>query len=145
MGGLPKRAWAFLAGVVAAAIGASASLAHVYGAPRALFGFAALTLVAEFFPVRRKGASYSVSHIVFVSALITLGPGAAAIAAGLGGLVNLKLHKPKDWLSRVSFNCGQLALTASAAGTVYALVGGPIGHLRASDFPIVLVDRKSVV
>ncbi|MGZ4204801.1 MAG: HD-GYP domain-containing protein, partial [Actinomycetota bacterium] len=132
---LPRKAWGFLALVVACAVLATISLVRFFGAPIALFGFGGLFLLAELFPVMRRDSSYSASHVVGVAALIALGPGAAAIVASFGALANFKIHAPKDWVSRVSFNAGQLALTASFSGAAYVVARGPVGTLDSNDFP----------
>jgi len=139
MGGLPRRAWIFLFSVLVVAAITTTILTRHFGAPSALYGFGALCAIAELFPVMRKNSGYSVSHVVGVVALIAIGPGAAAIASSFGALVNFKMHAPKDWLSRVGFNGGQLALTTACSGIAYVAVGGPVGHLSGSDFPRVLL------
>jgi HD-GYP domain-containing protein (c-di-GMP phosphodiesterase class II) len=139
MAGLPRKAWVFLAFVAIAALVATRLLMHFYGAPLAFIGFGVLFFLAELFPVRRQNSAYSVSHIVAVAALIALGPAAAAIASSFGGLVNFALHSRKDWLSRVTFNAGQFALTTALSGAAYVAVGGPVGSLRSGDFPRVIL------
>lgn len=139
MSSFPRKAWVFVAIVALAALVTTSLLSHFYGAPFALLGFGTLFFFAELFPVRRANSAYSVSHIVGVASLIALGPAAAAIAASFGGLVNFVLHTKKDWLSRVTFNASQFALTAGLSGAAYVAVGGPVGRLQSGDFPRVLL------
>src|ERR1041385_1851602 len=99
MGGLPRKAWIFLAAVAAAAATLTLTLVARYGAPLSFVGFGLLFFLAEMFPIRRQHAAYSVGHIVIIAALISLGPAGAALAATFGGLVNFVLHSRREWLS----------------------------------------------
>jgi len=125
------------------AVAALAALAVIligrhFGIHFAVLGFGALFLMAELVPVRIRDATYSVSYVIGVAALVSLGPGDAAVCAAFGGAVYLLARDRHDWLPHLIFNSGQLALTASISGLTYVALRGPIGHLTSHDFPHVL-------
>src|SRR5438046_6832669 len=121
------------------AVAALAALAVIligrhFGIHFAVLGFGALFLMAEMVPVRIRDATYSVSYVIGVAALVSLGPGDAAVCAAFGGAVYLLARDRHDWLPHLIFNSGQLALTASISGLTYVALRGPIGHLTPHDF-----------
>ena len=125
------------------AVAALAALAVIligrhFGIHFAVLGFGALFLMAELVPVRIREATYSVSYVIGVAALVSLGPGDAAVCAAFGGAVYLLARDRHDWLPHLIFNSAQLALTASISGLTYVALRGPIGHLTSHDFPQVL-------
>jgi HD-GYP domain-containing protein (c-di-GMP phosphodiesterase class II) len=125
--------------VVGVAFAVVVGLTHTSKLPVAVLGFGALCLLAELFPVRLRDASYSVSYVIGVAALVAMGPAAAAVAASFGGAGSFSARRRKDVLPRVMFNGAQIALTTAISGSTYVLLGGPVGSLTTSDFPRVLV------
>jgi len=136
---LPARARAYLASLAVGSAGVIWWLASSRHLSAAFLGFGVLFLIAEIFPFRIKDAYYSVSYVLGVAALISLGPASAAIAASIGGAATLFTDPPKRWLSRATFNGSQFALATGLSGVVYVHAGGPVGHLGAHDFPLVFL------
>lgn len=101
-----------------------------------LFGL--LCLVAEKASVFTPHATFSVSYVVGVTALVALGPGPAAIAMAFGAF-DCGIKARSDWHARFVFNAGQLGLSTAIAGITYVGAGGPVGHLETSDFPRALL------
>lgn len=94
--------------------------------------FGLLALAAEAMPVvlpRGESSTVSVSFAIIYSAILVLGPGAAAWVAALG-TVRLKDLTGKVPLEVVLFNRAQLALSAGLAGLAFALAGGTPGALN---------------
>lgn len=135
----PKRAWIYTATVTLAAALVVAGIARGTPVDRdAAIGFGILFLLAELFPIRLPHASYSVSFVIAVAALVGLGPAEAAMAAAFGAL-DLSARRRSDWLGRMFFNGAQLTLSTALAGAAYAAFGGPVGHIGSSAFPEVLL------
>jgi HD-GYP domain-containing protein (c-di-GMP phosphodiesterase class II) len=104
----------------------------------ALFGL--LFMLAEMAPVSVPNASYSVSYVIGVAALIALGPAEAAIAASFGAFDRRLLSDRKSYgLARMLFNAAQLSMATGISGLTYHVVGGPSRHIGRGDFPGVLV------
>jgi HD-GYP domain-containing protein (c-di-GMP phosphodiesterase class II) len=137
---LPRRAWVFLAvvGMAAGLLIRLLSRSHGGIPTWPVLNFGVLFFLAELFPVKMRDASYSVSYVIGVAALVALGPAAAATVASFGGGASFFMHTWKDWPSRVGFNSFQLALSTSVSGVGYVWAGGPVGALSAHDFPRVL-------
>jgi len=136
----PKRAWIYTSVICSCAIGLLLGLATTqhHFRPGAALGFGFLFVVAELAPFRVKHVWYSVGFLVTVAALVAIGPAGAAVASSFGAL-DLDLRKRPDWLGRILFNGGQIALSTGLAGGVYRLLGGPVGHVGASNFPYIFV------
>ncbi|HLW16161.1 MAG TPA: HD domain-containing phosphohydrolase, partial [Actinomycetota bacterium] len=136
---LPRKARAFLLALSACAGIVLWLVASKYGLPPAFIGFAVLFLLADLAPVTMRDASYSVSYVIGVAALVSLGPSAAGAAAAFGGLMHL-VHEPRGRkLAKTIFNSAQLAISGSVSGLVYVLLKGPVGSLSAHNFPGVLL------
>jgi HD superfamily phosphohydrolase YqeK len=136
----PKRAWLYTGIICSFAAALVLALAKTEGHLRlgAVVGFGLLFVVAELAPFRVKNVWYSVGFLVAVAALTAIGPAEAAIAASFGAL-DLDLRKRPDWLGRILFNGGQVALSTGLAGGAYRLLSGPVGHIGASNFPYIFV------
>jgi HD-GYP domain-containing protein (c-di-GMP phosphodiesterase class II) len=135
---LPRKAQAYLLVLSLAAGGLLGVLAWKYSLPEAFVGFGILFLLADLAPVRMREATYSVSYLIGVAALVSLGPSAAAAAAALGGLADLARQHSGSRAPKTIFNTAQLTFTTGVSGLIYVLLKGPVGSLRASDFPAVL-------
>jgi putative nucleotidyltransferase with HDIG domain len=96
----------------------------------------AMTCVAaaELFATHfRDDVSVSLTNVVVFVAVLTVSP-ALAVVATLGALPVLAFQVKQQRLLRVAFNTGQLALTAGAAGALYAA----IASLGLDPFPSVI-------
>ena len=137
---LPLRARAYLFALCLSAAPILWLLSRRYGLPPGLIGFGILFLLADLVPVTMRDASYSVSYVIGVAALVSLGPSAAAAAAAFGGLMHL-VHEPRGRrLAKTVFNSAQLTLSAAGSGLVYVVFKGPVGTLSTHNFPLVLVS-----
>ena len=115
---LPLRARVFLLALCLSAAPVLWLLSRRYGLPPGLIGFGILFLLADLVPVTMRDASYSVSYVIGVAALVSLGPSAAAAAAAFGGLMHL-VHEPRGRrLAKTVFNSAQLTLSAAGSGLV---------------------------
>lgn len=103
----------------------------------AAVGFGVLFLLSELATVPLGRVFYSVSFVISIATLVGVGPAEAALAASFGAVDRHFLER-RDRLLRGVFNGAQFALSILAAGLVYRALGGPIGHLDASDFPGVI-------
>jgi HD superfamily phosphohydrolase YqeK len=136
----PLRAWVFTALVALGSVWTivfltlGAGHAHIGAA----LGFGVLFLLAELAPFNTPNASYSVSFVITVAALVVAGPAEAAIAASFGAL-DLSVRKRPDWLGRMIFNGAQLSCATALAGAAYRAAGGPVGHLGAAEMPKVFL------
>jgi HD-GYP domain-containing protein (c-di-GMP phosphodiesterase class II) len=102
--------------------------------------FGILFLLAELAPVSVRYSSYSISYVIGVAALVSFGPVVAAIAASFGAFDRRVLKERKSFgVTRLLFNAAQLSLTTLISGAVYVYAHGPVGHLRSTDFPSVLI------
>lgn len=135
MGRLPVRARIFIAAVTATAIGVVAwTIAgedHLPISTALVFG--ALFLFAELFPVDFGRGTYSVSFVVSLASVVTIGPAGAAVAAAFGGLA-LRDASPRRIVARILFNGSDFALSIAVAGAVYRGLGGPVGDSLTSNF-----------
>lgn len=124
MQGLPTRARIYV--VLCLLAGLAALVIAVTLRPSAwdmTVSFGILTFVTEQFPVEMSiGTTYSVSFVVTIAAILVIGPAGAVLATTLGTL-SLRGFRERSAL-RHAFNASQLALSASAAGAVYRLLGG---------------------
>jgi HD superfamily phosphohydrolase YqeK len=102
-----------------------------------IVGFAGLVLLSESAPIPTKRVTASLSFIVVVAAIVSIGPVAAAIAVSCAG-VDWWTVRRRRW-SRVLFNGAQYALATAAAGLVYERAGGPVGELTGAHFPRVFL------
>ncbi len=140
MKGWPIGAWAYaallagLSAVVALGLGGIPELP----AWQVLAGFGALFVLAELAPITFKHGTYSVSFVLVLTAIMTVGP-VAAIAAAAFTALDLSALKREDWLGRVIFNGAQFSLSSGVAGAVYLALDGPVGSLTAADFPYIFL------
>jgi diguanylate cyclase (GGDEF)-like protein/PAS domain S-box-containing protein/putative nucleotidyltransferase with HDIG domain len=92
---------------------------------------------AEWFKVRIENDSpvaASLALSVIVAAMVTLGPGGAALCGLSAVLVPAVLRAPRPALRKVLFNSGMFSLCATVGALVFALMGGQIaGPIRGWD------------
>jgi len=100
-------------------------------------GFGLLFLLSELATIPLGRVFFSVSFVISIAAVISLGPTAAALAAWFG-VAGRRMFQAPDWLIRALFNGAQFSLSIALAGLAYRSLGGPIGSIRASDFPGVI-------
>ncbi|MEA2646278.1 MAG: hypothetical protein QOE92_1361, partial [Chloroflexota bacterium] len=109
--------------------------------PVALFCGAAAA--AEWFKVRVEDESpvaASLTLSVIVAAMVTFGPGAAALAGISAVVVPALARQPRPLLRKVLFNSGMYSICASAGGIAYAYLGGRLsGQVRALDLIVAML------
>lgn len=131
----PLRAWLYtgaLVGVAIFAVAMGSPSSGLQWSEATKFGI--LVVLCGLAPITFPNASYSVSFVVVMAAVISLGPAGAGFAAAFEAIDPSVRGRP-DWLGRSIFNAAQLCLSTTMAGCAYDLSGGPVGSLAAADFP----------
>lgn len=85
-------------------------------------------------------AGISPSSAVALAAVVLVGPVGAAVA----GFASCLIIRRKSLVKR-AFNGAQFALAAYAAGHVYILFGGTVGHPDRADFPAIVIPYVAAV
>lgn len=132
---LPRKARVFILSVVLAAAGLLTWLRLERGQElhaKEILGFGLLFLLSEAAPIRTRHLTVSVSFLVVVAAVASVGPEAAAFAAIFAGYD--RGRRPV----RMLFNGAQYPLAAAVAGFGYVAAGGAVGRLDATMFPAIL-------
>ena len=108
-----------------------------------LLCFAVIASVAELFSVElfvgTRGSRVSVSSIIATASILTFGPLAGALTHMAAGIMTpltttlLQREEPQggraSLLQRSAFNMSMWVIATTAAGWVYTLAGGTIGHV----------------
>lgn len=106
---------------------------HVSDRAPVLFAvFLCLSLIASMaktsIPVPGSESSLTVCHVIDYTALIVCGPSAAVLVAAWGGWTQCTFNSTgKNPAHQIVFSVACLALTMSAAGTVYVWLGSQLG------------------
>lgn len=136
----PIRAWLYTAALVGAAIFVAGVSAPAQGMPWVdASTFGVLVVLSGLAPINFPNASYSVSFVVVMAAVISLGPAGAGFAAAFEAIDPGVRGRP-DWVGRSVFNAAQLSLATTLAGLAYVVTGGPVGSLAAADFPEIFLS-----
>ena len=138
MKGWPWKAWVYAALLAAGAAAVALAQGGVSGLPgwRVLFGFGALFVLAELVPITFKHGYYSVSFVLVLAALISVGP-VGAIAAAAFTALDLSALKREDWFGRMIFNGAQFTLSTGVASVsvmrspLHYSMGSPSSFPRA--------------
>jgi diguanylate cyclase (GGDEF)-like protein len=142
---LPLRARVYIAGVIALG-----GLAILQSIPRVLERdapfVAALTVLSVItsgakirLPLTRSASTMTICFVVDFAALLLFGPAAATLTAAAGAwsqCVFFRLYPPPAY--QTGFSVGALALTAQAAGVIYAWLGGLPGGPQLLHFEVPL-------
>lgn len=132
---LPRRARAYLLGVVA--LGAGALAWALTAAPPPARGPASLFILLAIgaglvrvpLPV---GGTLSPAYAFVLATLMSFGLGASVVAAFASAVVMSLVpsfgHRPPP-LHQVAFNAGCVVLASASSGALYLLLGGPVGEL----------------
>lgn len=136
MAGMSRTTQVYAAGVACAG-GAACAAAAAYVSRWDYVAGLALCWVAlgSISSVRKAKVRVSLAFVVGIAAIFLVGPaGVTLVSLGNG----IQFHRPNPpWFKR-AFNAAQSALAGGAAGLVYVLLGGPVGHLSRGDFPKVV-------
>lgn len=125
---MPKRLVVLISAVAVLAVGLMAwTIASGFSWERAI-GFGVLAFLAQQFPITLpSGASYSVSYVIWIAAMVAAGPAEAAVAAAVGTVTLTERRFRHEPPSRTIFNAAQQALSAGLGGIAFELAGGPAG------------------
>ena len=146
VGGLGRIAvFTFIA--IVAVVGSAGAVFEVLTGPSLDFLpvalFCGAAAAAEWFKVRVEDESpvaASLTLSVIVAAMVTFGPGAAALAGISAVVIPALARKPRPLLRKVLFNAGMYSICASAGGLAYAYLGGHLGgQVRAYDLIVAML------
>lgn len=134
----------YVAATIAGAIAvlAAASSRFESTAWISLLFFAALSIIAEVFPVPLpRGGAVSVSFATNFAAIMVCGPAAAWIGA-MDGAANA-LRRRAGFV-KIAFNTAQVVVTVGLAGLVYQCTGGQVGGPRLLEDALPMISSALV-
>jgi putative nucleotidyltransferase with HDIG domain len=143
--GLPKQLIVLIGGIAVAAVALMAWILRSGFSWRTALAFGLLAFLAQQFPLTLpSGGSYSVAYVIWIAAMVAVGPGEAAVAAAFGTLTltdRRLLHEPA---SRKIFNASQQMLSACLGGLVYRAAGGQVQVPSSLSLPVLVALAAAV-
>ncbi len=126
-GGLPKPLIVLIGGLAVAAVGLTGLILSTGFNWKSALAFGLLAFLAQQFPLTLpSGGSYSVAYVIWIAAMVAIGPGEAALVAASGTLTLTDRRLLREPASRKIFNASQQMLAACLGGLAYEAAGGHI-------------------
>ncbi len=136
MGRLPRAAWIYIGAVAAAAafVLARGPFTGISWTRLAVLAFLLLVCESASIPITPRRLAWSPSSAATLASVVLLGPVGAAIV----GVVTMWRVRRDLTVEQRVFNGAMFCLSGYAAGSVFLVLGGPVGVPAADSFPKII-------